>query len=136
MAALVAHRGAQVSADWPERIAEAQKVTHYTSCGKPYPRVRFGEDDPRWGEVPCRDCAVVKGEFHVPDCPYEHCPVCKSELLQSCDCAIQELGLRHEPASVAGGLLSRASVAILLAVVAACAVAVGYWALKLLAVHE
>jgi hypothetical protein len=132
-AALISYRGVRVPADWPERIAHGQQVTHYTSSGRPYPRVRFGDDDPLQGEVPCSECAVVKGEFHVPDCQYEICPVCKTELLYSCDCSIDEMGARREPSAPAGGLLGRESLMILLAVLGFVVAALVYWGVTAMA---
>jgi len=117
MAELVRHRGVSVTADWPARIAGAQELTHYSSRGVRHPRIRYGDDDPRWGEVPCRDCAAIKGEFHVPDCEDEHCPVCQAGPLQSCECPLDELSLsRREPDSPAGGLIGKRAVLILLGV--------------------
>src|SRR5689334_19789065 len=84
MAALIDYRGAQVTAEWPSRIEAAQLVTRYTSNGTQYPRIPFGSDDPRWGARPCQDCSVVAGELHVPNCQYEHCPVCRASQLGTC----------------------------------------------------
>jgi hypothetical protein len=115
MPELVKHRGVSVTADWPARIAGAQELTHYSSRGRRFPRIRYGEDDQHRGDVPCRDCAVIKGEFHVPDCEYEHCPVCRAGPLQSCDCPLDELGLsRREPAGPAGGVLGKGSILVLI----------------------
>jgi hypothetical protein len=76
MTKLIEHRGVPMTLDWPERIAEAQRETHVTSGGVSFARIPYGADDPRWGELPCRQCGVIKGELHVPDCQYDHCPVC------------------------------------------------------------
>jgi hypothetical protein len=115
MARGVTYRGASVTADWPERIAAAQALTHYSSDGRPYARIPFGSEDPRWGERPCRDCAVIRGELHVPNCEYEHCPVCKRGSLQSCGCPIEELGLgEREPSGPGGGFLTSEGVLVLL----------------------
>lgn len=34
---------------------------------------------------PCHDCAVVKGQYHVPGCDVERCPVC-DEQAAFCNC--------------------------------------------------
>ena len=60
----------------PERLRNAQHVTAYTENDVSYPRIRYGDEDPRWGEIPCRDCGTTKGLFHGLDCEYERCPKC------------------------------------------------------------
>ena len=91
MTKLIEHRGVRVTPDWPAKISAAQVLTHYTRSGVRYPRIPFGSDNPAWGEKPCRDCGVFKGEFHVPDCEYEHCPCCGQGLIQTCECLLEEL---------------------------------------------
>lgn len=50
-------------------------------------RVRYGEEQDDWGanEHPCHDCAVVKGELHVPGCDVERCPKCGGQF-GGCEC--------------------------------------------------
>jgi hypothetical protein len=57
---LVIYNGVKVSADWPAKIEAAQVLTHDTIAGRKFARIRFGDDDPRWGQKPCLDCAVLK----------------------------------------------------------------------------
>ena len=72
---------------WPELIAEAQQQPTWMIGGKEYGRVRFGEEEDDWGADagPCRDCRVLKGEFHVSGCDAESCPACGDQVI-SCDC--------------------------------------------------
>jgi len=120
-----------MTADWPQRILDAQAKGHYSSHGIPHPRIPFGSDDPRWGERPCRNCGVIKGELHVPDCEYEYCPVCRRGSLQSCDCRIDEFWEEPPPATAVDRAVSAmAPLAMwtLVAVIALCCGAI-VWAL-------
>jgi len=111
----VSYRGVSASPDWPRKVATAQLLTHYSSHGQRYPRIPYGNDDPGWGDTPCRDCAVIRGELHVPNCEYEYCPVCTRSPLKSCGCSIDELGLsQREPSGPAGGFLTRQGIIVLL----------------------
>src|SRR5262245_33114307 len=94
----VVHHGVKMTEDWPEKIQAAQSLTHYTIAGRKHPRIRFGDEGhPGWGEKPCLDCGVLKGQFHVPDCEYEKCPACGEGRAGSCRCDIEEL---REPGEV------------------------------------
>ena len=87
----VIHNGVKMSADWPDKIAAAQTLTHYTIGGQRIARIHFGDDDPRWGQKPCLDCGVLKGQLHVPDCEYEKCPGCGEKRAGGCFCDTEEL---------------------------------------------
>lgn len=70
---------------WAARIAEAQTKTRIHFCGIPYARIRYGADYPD-GQSKCRDCGVSHGQFHVPTCCVERCPVCGGQAM-CCGCA-------------------------------------------------
>ena len=61
----------------------AQEKTTYLIGGFLYPRVRYGKEDFDYGAEagPCGDCAVVKGQFHVPSCDVERCPRCGFQVI-------------------------------------------------------
>jgi hypothetical protein len=85
-------RGVSVFEDWPERIREAQLETTCVRNGKEMQRVRYGFEKQDWGATdgPCHDCAVIKGEYHVPGCDIERCPVCEGQLWFGCECDEEE----------------------------------------------
>jgi hypothetical protein len=83
----VMHNGVRVIDYWVERIEAAQLQETYSISGKEYPRVKYGDEEDDWGadHQPCHDCAVVKGQYHVPSCDVERCPACGGQAI-SCDC--------------------------------------------------
>jgi hypothetical protein len=88
----VIYNGVRMSKGWPEKIQEAQLQSAYVIEGEEYPRVRYGEEhDDEWdaGRVPCHDCRVVKGQFHVVGCDVEQCPRCGGQVI-TCDCPYDE----------------------------------------------
>ena len=70
-------------AKWREKIRTSQEITHYLIDGRTLPRSRYGSESSDWhaDEVPCHDCAVVKGQFHVPHCDVEECPQCGGQAI-------------------------------------------------------
>jgi len=93
---LVEFRGQEVASFWPEKLAGAQRLTHYV-CR--VPRIRYGDESSDWkaDEYPCHDCGALKGEFHVPSCDVEECPVCHGQAL-GCEC-IEAVAWHEDDAS-------------------------------------
>ena len=87
----ILYRGVQMIEAWPERIVAAQQIVSYQLEGTDIPRIRYGQEQSDWhpDTVPCHDCGVLAGEFHVPDCDFEECPVCHDQFI-SCDCNFDE----------------------------------------------
>jgi len=77
----------ETTQDWSREIERAQELTHYPLGDRMLGRVRYGDERDDWDaeNVPCHDCAVLKGQFHVPSCDVEECPNCRGQRL-SCDC--------------------------------------------------
>jgi hypothetical protein len=86
----VFYRDVRMAEHWPERIRQAQAETTYCIDGHQYPRIRFGRERPPMSDAAtCHDCAVLVGEFHVPGCDVERCPLCHGQAI-SCGCADEE----------------------------------------------
>jgi hypothetical protein len=83
----VIYRGVSMADDWPEKIQLAQQQPFVSIGGERVERVRYGSEAEDWGadRGPCHDCGVIKGEFHVPECDVERCPVCAGQF-GGCDC--------------------------------------------------
>lgn len=87
----VIYNGVQMAAEWPAKIEEAQLKPSYVMNREEHPRIRYGYEAEDWGadSGPCHDCAVVKGQYHVPFvCDVERCPACGEQVI-GCGCAYQ-----------------------------------------------
>lgn len=87
---LVEFRGQEMASFWPEKLKRAQAITHYIAR---VPRIKYGDEPGDWGadKFPCHDCGATKGEYHVPSCDVELCPVCGEQAL-GCRCIEGESG--------------------------------------------
>jgi len=87
----VEYNGRRVIEGWPEKIEAAQAERTYSIGGKLFARVPYGKEGEDWGadSHPCGDCAVLKGQLHVPNCDIEACAACGGQAL-SCDCDYDE----------------------------------------------
>ena len=87
----IIYRGVPMIEGWPEKIMAAQKMVSMRHQGRDVPRVRYGDERSDWHAetIPCHDCGVLKGDFHVPSCDVEECPVCCGQLI-SCDCEFDD----------------------------------------------
>jgi hypothetical protein len=75
---------------WARVLSEAQDLRSYTIEGRAHPRVPYGRERGRFERsIPCHDCEARRGQYHVPRCDMEQCPVCGGQLL-SCDCSRPE----------------------------------------------
>ena len=88
----VIYQGARMVEGWPEEIKKAQLKTTHNINGKLYNRVRYGEEKEDWNadKMPCHDCRVIKGQFHVVGCDVEQCPVCGGQAI-SCECKNKDI---------------------------------------------
>ena len=87
----VVYRGVPMAEGWPEKIIAAQQIVSLRHDGRDVPRTRYGDEESDWSAetIPCHDCGVLKGDFHVPSCDVEECPVCGGQLI-SCDCQFED----------------------------------------------
>ncbi len=87
----ILYRGVPMIEGWPEKITAAQEIVSLTLEGRAIPRIRYGEEqsDLNAAKIPCHDCAILKGEFHVPGCDVEECPICGGQLI-ICDCPFDD----------------------------------------------
>jgi len=98
---MVIFRGQEVlKADMAEIKAEIEKWTHcsyfVTSSSVKVNRIAYGEEDSYLDhKIPtnfsvysfeyCDDCCVKQGEYHLPLCDLEICPICGGQKL-GCEC--------------------------------------------------
>lgn len=87
----VIYNGERMIHYWPERIESAQLQATYSIGGKEFTRIKYGNEEDDWGadKQACHDCAVIKGQYHVPSCDVERCPSCIGQTI-SCDCDYDE----------------------------------------------
>ena len=76
---MVEYNGRTVKDEWPHLVEESQQVTFYVLDGKMIARIKYD------GDEPCHDCAVLKGQYHVPGCDVERCPSCQGQYI-TCQC--------------------------------------------------
>jgi hypothetical protein len=81
---LVVFRGKQAASFWPAKLKRSQEQKTYLAH---VPRIRYGDESMDWkaDKRLCHDCFAIKGEFHVPGCDVEECPVCHGQAF-GCDC--------------------------------------------------
>lgn len=91
----VIYNGVTIEKEFAKEIIIAQNLTHYYIEKTAYPRVPYGKEK-NWlkvssdfAEVACHDCAVVKGQLHVPGCDVEACPKCGNSAIV-CGCKYDE----------------------------------------------
>lgn len=83
----IEYNGVMVVKGWPEKIIAAQKLKTLVMDGRRRSRIRYGSEKNSEQDyaLPCGDCAVIRGQLHVPLCDSEQCPKCLGQLL-SCGC--------------------------------------------------
>ncbi len=86
---LIIFNGVQVAPGWPARIESAQQIAEYEIGDVVYERIKYGDEINPWPPGPCHDCAVLRGQYHVPGCDVERCPRCHGQAI-GCDCTEDE----------------------------------------------
>jgi len=73
---------------WAARISAAQHKPTCWKNGHEFVRIKYGQEEDDWGadSHPCADCGAVKGEYHVPGCDVERCPLCGDQMI-GCECS-------------------------------------------------
>jgi hypothetical protein len=85
------YNGIEVLKSFPKEIIDAQNITTLIANNKSYPRVKYGDEniwlevDKDFSNIPCHDCAALKGQYHVAGCDMEQCPKCGGQLF-GCEC--------------------------------------------------
>jgi hypothetical protein len=88
---MIVYRGISMIQGWPDRIKAAQGESTYRIAGVDVGRVRYSDEKSDWNadKLPCHDCGVFKGEFHVKGCDVEECPQCNGQV-GGCGCDYEE----------------------------------------------
>ena len=87
----IIYNGVEVIAEWPARIEAAQQTIEYEIAGVAYRRIPYGDEVRPWPPGPCHDCAVLRGQYHVPGCDADECPRCHGQAI-GCDCSDDDDG--------------------------------------------
>ena len=96
--------GMDIVFDWLDDYWEAQSRKTVLIGGDHKRRIRYGDEvafwkrrkssswkehasdiESWWGENPCHDCDVVRGELHLDGCDVEVCPGCGGQFM-CCAC--------------------------------------------------
>ena len=87
----VIYSGVEMPRDYPREITAGQRITHFVDSGRKFPRIRYGDEPgilelyPNFADLPCHDCFVVKGQYHLDGCDVDVCPRCRRQLF-GCGC--------------------------------------------------
>lgn len=89
----VIYHGIEVHKGHPKDIIAAQRTIGFSDGKQDFYRIKYGDESPRailfgWGDVPCGDCGVIKGQYHTDGCDLEECPKCHGQAL-GCPCTRQ-----------------------------------------------
>jgi len=80
--------GVKVIPSWLETFRAAQGIRKISIGGEIHDRLRYGEesiDGWKASVKSCQSCAAAQGNYHVPDCDGEECPLCFTHL-HTCTC--------------------------------------------------
>lgn len=91
----VIYNGVEVNKTHPHEIVKAQNHIGYYLNDAEYYRIKYGDEKygdeiipSNWADIPCHDCAVLKGQYHTDGCDVEQCPKCREQAL-GCGCFIE-----------------------------------------------